>query len=62
VLLVRPDGHLVTALNGVRPTDLYAAAEAALGGAGAKAAKPAEEIKEAEAEAGAGAEAAAGSR
>ncbi|MDC2948943.1 FAD-dependent monooxygenase [Streptomyces heilongjiangensis] len=33
VLLVRPDGHLVTALNGVRPADLYAAAEAALGGA-----------------------------
>ncbi|MEU6405710.1 FAD-dependent monooxygenase [Streptomyces sp. NPDC046985] len=33
VLLVRPDGHLVTALNGVRPADLHAAAEAALGGA-----------------------------
>ncbi|CUW31522.1 MULTISPECIES: FAD-dependent monooxygenase [Streptomyces] len=33
VLLVRPDGHLVTALSGVRPADLYAAAEAALGGA-----------------------------
>ncbi|WP_345623969.1 FAD-dependent monooxygenase [Streptomyces ziwulingensis] len=32
VLLVRPDGHLVTALNGVRPADLYTAAEAALGG------------------------------
>ncbi|MHC3474284.1 FAD-dependent monooxygenase [Streptomyces sp. 7R007] len=32
VLLVRPDGHLVTALAGVRPADLYAAAEAALGG------------------------------
>ncbi|MBD9731513.1 FAD-dependent monooxygenase [Streptomyces sp. H28] len=32
VLLVRPDGHLVTALNGVRPADLYAAAETALGG------------------------------
>jgi 3-(3-hydroxy-phenyl)propionate hydroxylase len=31
VLLVRPDGHLVTALNGVRPADLYAAAEATLG-------------------------------
>ncbi|MEU4655416.1 FAD-dependent monooxygenase [Streptomyces sp. NPDC023723] len=31
VLLVRPDGHLVTALNGVRPADLYTAAEAALG-------------------------------
>ncbi|WP_320780944.1 FAD-dependent monooxygenase [Streptomyces sp. CRN 30] len=31
VLLVRPDGHLVTALGGVRPADLYAAAEAALG-------------------------------
>ncbi|MEU3827783.1 FAD-dependent monooxygenase [Streptomyces sp. NPDC029080] len=33
VLLVRPDGHLVTALSGVRPADLYAAAETALGGA-----------------------------
>ena len=32
VLLVRPDGHLVTALTGVRPADLYAAAEATLGG------------------------------
>ncbi|MGW0757876.1 FAD-dependent monooxygenase [Streptomyces sp. NPDC002814] len=32
VLLVRPDGHLVTALNGVRPADLYTAAEATLGG------------------------------
>ncbi|WP_406355840.1 FAD-dependent monooxygenase [Streptomyces sp. NBC_00658] len=33
VLLIRPDGHLVTALSGVRPADLYAAAEATLGGA-----------------------------
>ncbi|WP_037856837.1 FAD-dependent monooxygenase [Streptomyces sp. NRRL S-340] len=33
VLLVRPDGHLVTALSGVRPADLYTAAEATLGGA-----------------------------
>lgn len=32
VLLVRPDGHLVTALSGVRPADLYSAAEATLGG------------------------------
>ncbi|MFD8737543.1 FAD-dependent monooxygenase, partial [Streptomyces sp. NPDC059618] len=32
VLLVRPDGHLVTALGGVRPADLYEAAEAAIGG------------------------------
>ncbi|MGW1531769.1 FAD-dependent monooxygenase [Streptomyces aureus] len=32
VLLIRPDGHLVTALAGVRPADLYEAAEAALGG------------------------------
>ncbi|MFJ8539215.1 FAD-dependent monooxygenase [Streptomyces sp. NPDC093591] len=32
VLLVRPDGHLVTVLSGVRPADLYVAAEAALGG------------------------------
>ncbi|HZF89449.1 FAD-dependent monooxygenase [Streptomyces sp.] len=42
VLLVRPDGHLVTALNGVRPADLYAAAEATLGG-------PAQAKEEAEA-------------
>lgn len=33
VLLVRPDGHLVIALGGVRPAELYTAAEAALGGA-----------------------------
>ncbi|MEU6768325.1 FAD-dependent monooxygenase [Streptomyces sp. NPDC046853] len=33
VLLVRPDGHLVTALGGVRPAELYTAAEAAVGGA-----------------------------
>ncbi|MFF0590176.1 FAD-dependent monooxygenase [Streptomyces sp. NPDC003781] len=52
VLLVRPDGHLVTALNGVRPADLYAAAESALGGATAGAATEAEQ----------GAGAAAGSR
>ncbi|MEG3631127.1 FAD-dependent monooxygenase [Streptomyces poriticola] len=32
VLLVRPDGHLVTALGGVRPADLYEAAETVLGG------------------------------
>ncbi|MFD6286403.1 FAD-dependent monooxygenase [Streptomyces sp. NPDC060205] len=32
VLLIRPDGHLVTAFGGVRPADLYEAAEAALGG------------------------------
>ncbi|MGV9564631.1 FAD-dependent monooxygenase [Streptomyces sp. NPDC003480] len=32
VLLIRPDGHLVTALSGVRPADLYQAAEATLGG------------------------------
>ncbi|WEH14909.1 FAD-dependent monooxygenase [Streptomyces sp. VNUA24] len=33
VLLVRPDGYLVTALSGVRPADLYTAAAATLGGA-----------------------------
>jgi 3-(3-hydroxy-phenyl)propionate hydroxylase len=33
VLLVRPDGHLVTALSGVRPADLYVAAAATMGGA-----------------------------
>ncbi|MEU8588509.1 FAD-dependent monooxygenase [Streptomyces sp. NPDC048664] len=32
VLLIRPDGHLVAALSGVRPADLYQAAETALGG------------------------------
>ncbi|MGW3030941.1 FAD-dependent monooxygenase [Streptomyces sp. NPDC001178] len=32
VLLVRPDGHLVTALGGVHPAELYSAAEATLGG------------------------------
>ncbi|WP_405619922.1 FAD-dependent monooxygenase [Streptomyces sp. NBC_00076] len=49
VLLVRPDGHLVAALTGVRPADLYAAAEAAIGGP-------------AKAQAGAGAEAGVGAR
>lgn len=53
VLLVRPDGHLVTALNGVRPADLYVAAEATLGG-------PAR--ADAGARAGVQAEAGAGSR
>ncbi|MFJ8663576.1 FAD-dependent monooxygenase [Streptomyces sp. NPDC093795] len=32
VLLVRPDGHLVAAFSGVRPEELYAAADAARGG------------------------------
>ncbi|MCQ4211029.1 FAD-dependent monooxygenase [Streptomyces longispororuber] len=32
VLLIRPDGHLVTALSGVRPAELYEAARTALGG------------------------------
>ncbi|MEU9387043.1 monooxygenase, partial [Streptomyces sp. NPDC048279] len=50
VLLVRPDGHLVTALNGVRPADLYAAAEATLGGK-----DPEKTEAEAEAQAGSGA-------
>lgn len=36
VLLIRPDGHLVTALSGVRPAELYAAAEAVLGGSASK--------------------------
>ncbi|GGV15242.1 monooxygenase [Streptomyces filipinensis] len=51
VLLVRPDGHLVTALSGVRPADLYAAAEATLGGA-VKEEPPAEASAEAEAGSG----------
>ncbi|MGR8007846.1 FAD-dependent monooxygenase [Streptomyces hypolithicus] len=33
VLLVRPDGHLAAAFNGVRPAELYSAADAARGGA-----------------------------
>ncbi|MET8884890.1 FAD-dependent monooxygenase [Streptomyces rubiginosohelvolus] len=33
VLLVRPDGHLVAAFGGVRPAELFTAAQAALGGA-----------------------------
>jgi 3-(3-hydroxy-phenyl)propionate hydroxylase len=33
VLLVRPDGHLVAAFAGVRPAELYAAADAVRGGA-----------------------------
>ncbi|WP_329160367.1 FAD-dependent monooxygenase [Streptomyces sp. NBC_01717] len=32
VLLVRPDGHLVASFGGVRPTELFAAADAARGG------------------------------
>ncbi|MDX3233494.1 FAD-dependent monooxygenase [Streptomyces sp. ME19-01-6] len=36
VLLVRPDGHLVAALTGVRPAELYACADAALGGKAAR--------------------------
>ncbi|MFD7817850.1 FAD-dependent monooxygenase [Streptomyces sp. NPDC059785] len=49
VLLIRPDGHLVTALSGVRPADLYEAAEATLGGAA-----PTDSGAEAEPDAGAG--------
>ncbi|MEV3958226.1 FAD-dependent monooxygenase [Streptomyces albogriseolus] len=48
VLLVRPDGHLVTALSGVRPADLYTAAEAVLGEPGT-----AETKRDAKADAGA---------
>ncbi|WP_327370227.1 FAD-dependent monooxygenase [Streptomyces sp. NBC_01217] len=33
VLLIRPDGHLVASFGGVRPRELYAAADAARGGA-----------------------------
>ncbi len=32
VLLIRPDGHVVGAMNGCRPTDLYAYADVARGG------------------------------
>ncbi|MET9835052.1 FAD-dependent monooxygenase [Streptomyces sp. NPDC006385] len=63
VLLVRPDGHLVTALSGVRPADLYTAAETALGGpVKAAAGTTAGAGAGAGAEAGAEAGAAAGSR
>ncbi|WP_155059272.1 FAD-dependent monooxygenase [Streptomyces blattellae] len=54
VLLVRPDGHLVTALNGVRPADLYTAAQATLGGPVQAAEPEAETEKETETEATAG--------
>ncbi|MEU2431856.1 FAD-dependent monooxygenase [Streptomyces sp. NPDC007861] len=37
VLLVRPDGHLVAAFAGVRPAELYAAADAVRGGPPARA-------------------------
>ncbi|MEU2438745.1 FAD-dependent monooxygenase [Streptomyces rubradiris] len=50
VLLVRPDGHLVTALSGVRPADLYTAAEATLGGSAPEAEPGAEEAREPEQE------------
>ncbi|MDT3727333.1 FAD-dependent monooxygenase [Streptomyces sp. DSM 41972] len=58
VLLVRPDGHLVTALSGVRPADMYAAAETALGGPATATASKAG----ADAQAGAREDAGAGSR
>ncbi|MFH0516382.1 FAD-dependent monooxygenase [Streptomyces sp. M41] len=63
VLLVRPDGHLVTALSGVRPADLYTAAETALGGpVKTGAGSPGATGVGSTAEAGAGAGATAGSR
>ncbi|MFJ2112785.1 FAD-dependent monooxygenase [Streptomyces sp. NPDC087850] len=40
VLLVRPDGHLVAAFGGVRPLELYAAADAARGGTPSAHAEP----------------------
>ncbi|WP_405794022.1 FAD-dependent monooxygenase [Streptomyces sp. NBC_01506] len=40
VLYVRPDGHLVAAFGGVRPEELYAAADAARGGAPEASAAP----------------------
>lgn len=58
VLLVRPDGHLVTALSGVRPADMYSAAETALGGPATGTASKAG----ADARAGAREDAGAGSR
>ncbi|WP_405450836.1 FAD-dependent monooxygenase [Streptomyces achromogenes] len=50
VLLVRPDGYLVTALSGVRPADLYTAAETTLGGSAPEAEPVAEEAREPEQE------------
>ncbi|MFI9054481.1 FAD-dependent monooxygenase [Streptomyces anulatus] len=43
VLLVRPDGHLVAAFGGVRPAELFTAAQAALGGAPREAREPVEQ-------------------
>jgi 3-(3-hydroxy-phenyl)propionate hydroxylase len=42
VLLVRPDGHLVAAFSGVRPAELFTAAQASLGGAPGSAREPGE--------------------
>ncbi|MGY4980862.1 FAD-dependent monooxygenase [Streptomyces sp. 900105755] len=52
VLLVRPDGQLVTALSGVRPADLYAAAEATLGGKDREQSEQAAQRTETEAQTG----------
>lgn len=60
VLLVRPDGHLITALGGVRPASLYTAAETALGGPASAEAGATGTEAGAEAGAGVGAEANAG--
>lgn len=49
VLLVRPDGHLVASFSGVRPEELYAAADAARGGPAAEE-TPAEEAPDVPAE------------
>ncbi|MGW0996969.1 FAD-dependent monooxygenase [Streptomyces sp. NPDC002523] len=62
VLLVRPDGHLVTALSGVRPADLYAAAEATLGGAVEENAKERDQERERERERETAAEAGSAAR
>lgn len=55
VLLVRPDGHLVAAFGGVRPAELFTAAQAALGGAPREAREPVEQVDGGD-ERGAGAE------
>ncbi|MFE9926978.1 FAD-dependent monooxygenase [Streptomyces sp. NPDC005774] len=60
VLLVRPDGHLVTALSGVRPASLYTAAETALGGPASAEVGTGAAGTDAGAEAGVGAEVNAG--
>lgn len=52
VLLVRPDGHLVAAFDGVRPGELLTAADAASGGPVEAEAEPGDENTDGKADAG----------